>query len=106
MKAGIERANGTFLDRLVVELRVAGASSLAVADQVLDARLLRFSQCFGAPAEQLESAFGPLDPKLYLAGVFCIEVKRQSPPDALQGSNQGHQASVQRARLSKPLSRR
>ena len=38
-------------------LRLAGANTLAETNQVLAALLPRFNQCFGVPAEQLESAF-------------------------------------------------
>ncbi len=72
----VERANSNFQDRLVAEPRPAGANTLAEANQVLAALLPRFNQCFGVPAEQLESAFRPLDPELDLAGVLCIKVKR------------------------------
>jgi len=52
-KGRVERANGTFQDRLVAELRLAGACTLAQANQVLADFLLRFNQRFGVPADQL-----------------------------------------------------
>ncbi len=55
-KGRVERANGTFQDRLVSELRLAGACTLAEANQVLAEFLLRFNQRFGVPAAQPESA--------------------------------------------------
>ena len=54
-KGRVERANGTFQDRLVAELRLAGASTLGAstleeANQVLAQFLPRFNQRFGVPA--------------------------------------------------------
>ena len=46
-KGRVERANGTFQDRLVAELRLAGACTLAEANQVLAKFLPRFNQRFG-----------------------------------------------------------
>ena len=42
-----ERAAGTLLDRLVTELRLAGASTIAEANRVLWDYLPRFNQRFG-----------------------------------------------------------
>ena len=53
-RALVERANGTFQDRLVAELRSAGASTMEVANQVLADFLPGFNQCFGVPAAQPE----------------------------------------------------
>ena len=71
-KGRVERANGTFQDRLVVELRLTGACTLAEA-QVLAEFLPRFNQQFGVPADQPESAYRPMDPELDLGGVLCIK---------------------------------
>ena len=46
-KGRVERANGTFQDRLVAELGLAGASALEAANQVLTDFLPRFNQRFG-----------------------------------------------------------
>ena len=46
-KGRVERANGTFQDRLVAELRLAGACTLAEANRVLTEFLTRFNQRFG-----------------------------------------------------------
>ncbi len=61
-KGRVERANGTFQDRLVAELRLAGASTLDEANQVLADFLPRFNQRFGVPAAQPELAYQPVDP--------------------------------------------
>lgn len=49
-KGRIERAWGTFQDRLVIELRLAGAIDLATANRVLARFVLRFNRRFAVPA--------------------------------------------------------
>ena len=80
-KGRVERANGTFQGRLVAELRLAGASTLAAANQVLADFLPRFNQRFGVPAAQPEPAYRPLDPELDLGGVLCIKEQRRVARD-------------------------
>ena len=80
-KGRVERANGTFQDRLVSELRLAGASTLEEANQVLSDFLPRFNQRFGVPPAQPESAYRPVDPELDLGGVLCIKEFRRVAKD-------------------------
>ena len=80
-KGRVERANGTFQDRLVAELRLAGASTLEEANQVLTEFLPRFNQRFGVPAAQPESAYRPVDPELDLGSVLCIKELRRVAKD-------------------------
>ena len=80
-KGRVERANGTFQDRLVSELRLAGASTLAEANQVLGDFLPRFNQRFGVPAAQPESAYRPMDSELDLGSVLCIKELRRVAKD-------------------------
>ena len=80
-KGRVERANGTFQDRLVAELRLAGACTLAEANQVLAEFLPRFNQRFGVTAAQPESAYRPVDPELDLGGVLCIKELRRVAKD-------------------------
>ena len=80
-KGRVERANGTFQDRLVAELRLAGASTLEEANQVLSDFLPRFNQHFGVPAAQPESAYRPVDRELDLDGVLCIKELRTVAKD-------------------------
>ena len=68
----MERAAGTFQDRLVTELRLAGASSIGEANRVLEQFLLRFNQRFPVPPQHPEPAFRPLDPELCLEQVLCF----------------------------------
>ncbi len=80
-KGRVERANSTFQDRLVTELRLAGANTLEEANQVLAQFLPRFNQRFGVPAAQPELAYRPVDPALDLGGVLCIKELRRVAKD-------------------------
>lgn len=80
-KGRVERANGTFQDRLVAELRLAGASTVEEANQVLAHFLPQFNQRFGVPATQPESAYRPIDPELDLGSVLCIKELRRVAKD-------------------------
>ena len=65
-KGRVERSAGTFQDRLVTELRLAGASNIGEANRVLEQFLRRFNRRFGIPPQHPEPAFRPLDPELCL----------------------------------------
>ena len=65
----------------MAELRLAGASTLEEANQVLSDFLPRFNQRFGVPAAQPESAYRPVDPELDLGGVLCIKELRRVGKD-------------------------
>ena len=80
-KGRVERATGTFQDRLVAELRLAGASTVEEANQVLASFLPQFNQRFGVPAAQRESAYRPIDPELDLGSVLCIKELRWGAKD-------------------------
>ena len=80
-KCRVERANGTFQDRLVAELRLAGATTLSEANEVLADFLPRFNQRFGVAASQPEVAYRPLDPELDLSGVLCFKEQRRVARD-------------------------
>ncbi len=53
-KGRIERANGTFQDRLVAELRLVGISTLEEANCFLQEFLPRYNERFGVPPAQSE----------------------------------------------------
>jgi transposase len=72
-KGRVERMAGTFQDRLVSELRLAGASTLADANNVLWQFLPGFNERFGVPPPQTESAYRPLRPDPDLAGILCFK---------------------------------
>ncbi len=80
-KGRVERANGTFQDRLVAELRLSGASTITEANLVLWDFLPRFNQRFGVPAAQPGQAYRPMSPGLTLEGILCIKERRRVARD-------------------------
>ena len=75
-KGRVERAAGTFQDRLVTELRHASASTIPEAHAVLERFLPRFNARFRVPAAQPEVAYRPLDPALPLASILSFRHPR------------------------------
>lgn len=71
-KGRIERLWGTFQDRLVSELRLAGANTAAAAAAVLAAFVPRFNERFAVLAAQEGTAYRPLEPGMDLAAVCCF----------------------------------
>jgi hypothetical protein len=80
-KGRIERANGTFQDRLVTELRLADARSIAEANIVLEDFVPRFNQRFGVPASPQEIAYRPLDAEVDLDAILCFKEYRRVGKD-------------------------
>ena len=80
-KGRVERAAGTFQDRLVTELRLAGASGIGEANRVLEQFLPRFNRRFGVPPPCSEPAFRPLDPESCLEQVLCFKHRRKVARD-------------------------
>jgi len=72
----IERLWGTFQDRLVSELRLAGASTLEEANKVLWDFLPRYNQRFAVPAAQPGSAYRQPDEGFNPDKVFCFKYYR------------------------------
>ena len=79
-KGRIERLWGTCQDRLVAELRLAGAATLDQANQALAAFLPRFNARFAVPASQAGSAYRPAA-GLDLAGMLCFKYQRTVAKD-------------------------
>jgi hypothetical protein len=75
-KGRIERAWGTFQDRLVVELRLAGADDIAAAERVLARFVPRFNRRFAVPAANPEPAWRTLPAELDLEAVCCLKYRR------------------------------
>lgn len=71
-----ERLWGTFQDRLVAELRLAGASTIEEANRVLWDFLPRYNTRFGVPAAQEGTAYREPEPTLCLDGVLCFKYRR------------------------------
>ena len=80
-KGRVERANGTFQDWLVSELRLAYASTLEEASDVLSEFLPRFNARFGVPPTQAGSAYRVPDAGLDIAGVLCHKERRRVAKD-------------------------
>ncbi len=70
----VERLWGTFQDRLVSELRLAGARTIGEANQVLWDYLPRHNQRFAVLAAQPDLAFR--QPERDLSTVFCFKYSR------------------------------
>jgi transposase len=75
-KGRVERLLGTLQDRLVKELREAGACTKEEANQVLKRFLPEFSARFGVPAAQPGSAYRPWPQDLQPEEVFCFKHHR------------------------------
>ena len=65
-KGRVERMASTFQDRLVTELRLAGATTMEEANAVLQEYLPRFNARFSVAAEQPEQAYRPVPADLSL----------------------------------------
>ena len=80
-KGRVERMLETFQDRLVTELRLAGASSFEEASLVLQEFLPRFNARFTVAAEQPETAYRPVPDKLSLTETICLKDTRKVARD-------------------------
>jgi hypothetical protein len=80
-KGRIERANGTFQDRLVSELRLSGAKTMAEANKVLEVFIPRFNERFAVPSAQPEVAYRPLDLELDIDTFLCVKEYRKVAKD-------------------------
>ena len=72
---------GTFQDWLVIELRLTGAVTIGQANAVFGQFLPRFNAHFQLPAEQPQTAYGPLAPSLSLAETLCLKHSRRVARD-------------------------
>jgi len=75
-KGRVERLFGTFQDRLVSELRLAGAKTLEEANRVLKAFLPRFNRKFAVSPAEEGVAYRPVPTDLILNEVFCFKYYR------------------------------
>ena len=80
-KGRVERTAGTFQDRLVSELRLAGATTLKQAQAMLDEFVPRFNRRFAVPPQCSKPAFRPLDPEISLEQVLCFKHRRKVDRD-------------------------
>jgi hypothetical protein len=81
-KGRVERFNKTAQDRLVKELRLAGATTIDQANEVLDKTFLRwFNRRCTVKAASGNNAHRPLDPSMNLPGILSIQDKRKVTND-------------------------
>ena len=80
-KGRVERANGTFQDRLVAELRLSGASNITEANLVLWDFLPRFNKRFSVPAAQSGQAYRPISLETDTDGILCLKERRRVARD-------------------------
>ncbi len=81
-KGRIERCWGTFQDRLVSELRRAGAADRAAANAVLADFLPRFNRRFAVPPASDVAAWRPVPPGIDLARVCAFRWRRAVGSDS------------------------
>lgn len=75
-KGRIERLWGTFQDRLVVELRLAGANTLEQAREVLKRFLKEYNRRFCVPPKEAAAVFRKAPHKTILHKVLCLKDTR------------------------------
>ena len=80
-KGRVERTAGTFQDRLVTELRLAGATTIDDANAVLNEFLPRFNSRFKVPAQELEVAYRAVDEGMCLERILCFKYRRRVARD-------------------------
>jgi hypothetical protein len=80
-KGRVERAAATFQDRLVIELRLAGATTITEADELLSSFLPRFNGKFGVLAKQDHLAYRRLEQSVSLDQVLCFKHRRKVSRD-------------------------
>ena len=75
-KGRVERLWRTFQDRLISELRLAGARTAEQANAVLERFLPEYNQRFAKAASQTGSAYRKLDTRLDLDYIFALRYER------------------------------
>ena len=80
-KGRVERTAGTFQDRLITELRLAGAATMEEAKAVLKQFLPRYNRRFRVPPKCPEPAFRPVEPGLRLEHILCFKHRRRVARD-------------------------
>ena len=80
-KGRVERAAGTFQDRLVTEMRLDGVRTIAGANYLLARFLERFNRQFVVSLSQPQTAYRALDPEIHLDPVLCFKHSRRVTRD-------------------------
>jgi transposase len=82
-KGRVERLWGTFQDRLVSELRIAGITTMEEANAYLPGFLARFNRTFAVDAATPGSAYGPRRKAAELEHILCFKHERVVSKDNL-----------------------
>jgi transposase len=106
-KGRIERLFGTFQDRLVSELRLAGASNIDDANRTLLEFLPRYNRRFAVAPQQAGTVYRRLSPDVTLEALFCFKYRRTVGMDnivrfgehRIQIQPDPHRSSYARARV-------
>ena len=72
-KGRVERVFGTHQDRLVKELRLAGAKTCVEANRVLNVYLPKFNQKFDVPAKERGDLHRPVDARINLDEILSVQ---------------------------------
>jgi len=81
-KGRVERFNGTAQDRLVKELRLAGATTIDEANEVLDRTFLPwFNRWCTVPPASANDAHRPVDRSMDLAAILSVQQRRKVTND-------------------------
>jgi transposase len=76
-KGRVERMHGTNQDRLVKKMRLRGISDYKSANEYLEEEYFpEHNRRFAVASSRVEDFHTPLDPRLDLSQVFCLEEKR------------------------------
>ena len=93
-KGRVERTAGTFQDRLVTELRLAGVTTIGEADAVLHRFLPRFNEKFGVPAEHSSVAYRPMGRVGRRRVTPCGALSRRPPAEPCMRLSVSHGSPV------------
>jgi len=80
-KGRVERMWGVFQDRLVVELRLAGAKNIDEANRVLERVLKEFNERFRVEPKDATSVFRPAPSRAQLERILCLKEERRVAKD-------------------------
>lgn len=80
-KGRVERLFGTFQDRLLQELRIAGTTTIEDANRFLPGFLRRYNARFAKPPTDPQSAWRPAPPRPLLQHVLCLKFTRTVAKD-------------------------
>lgn len=88
-KGRIERLFGTFQDRLIKEMRLAGVSSLDEANRFLSGYLPVYNRRFSMKAQEGANLHRPIPAGLILDDILCIKTERRLRNDFTVAHNGG-----------------